>query len=124
MSTHPENAVVWTEIPVTDMARAMDFYNAVFDYGLTLDETGPNPMAVLPTADGKGVAGHLYPGTPAAEGRGPTVHLTVPDTLEAAVARVEPAGGKVLSPAIPIPVGRFVYITDPDGNSVGLFQYS
>lgn len=65
------------------------------------------------------IPAHLPP-----EGRGPTVHLTVPDTLEAAVARVEPAGGKVLSPAIPIPVGRFVYITDPDGNSVGLFQYS
>jgi predicted enzyme related to lactoylglutathione lyase len=31
-------------------------------------------------------------------------------------------GGKVLSPVITIPPGRFAYATDPDGNSIGLFE--
>lgn len=112
--------LVWCEIPVTDMARAMDFYSDVFKYELTLDETGPNPMANFPMASG--AAGHLYPGTPAGDGRGNTVHLAVPDKLEDAIARVDPAGGKTMGPIITIPPGRFAYATDPDGNSLGLFE--
>lgn len=123
MTFKPENAAVWMEIPVTDLSRAKAFYSEVFDFELSVTEGGPNPLVTLPTADGKGVAGHLYPGKPAPEGTGPTVHLEVPGRLEDTAARVEPAGGKLVSPPIAIPVGRFVYALDPDGNSIGLFQY-
>ena len=67
--------------------------------------------------------GHLYPGKTAIHpGTGPTIHLNVPDTLEAAAARVIEAGGAIVSDAIAIPPGRFQYVTDPDGNSIGLFE--
>jgi predicted enzyme related to lactoylglutathione lyase len=69
-----------------------------------------------------GVSGHLYPGTPATSGAGPTVHLIVPDRLEDACDRLTGAGGEVIGPVIEMPWGRFVYATDPDGNSIGLFQ--
>ena len=36
--------------------------------------------------------------------------------------RVKQAGGTVVSPIIQIPPGRFFYATDPDGNSIGLFE--
>lgn len=120
MSFKPKSAVVWTEIPVSDMDAAVAFYNAVFDYGLSVDTSGPNPMAMLPSQEG-GTGGHLYPGKPAT-GNGPTIHLAVPDTLEATAARVKSAGGTVISDPIPLPIGRFAYVTDPDGNSLGLFQ--
>lgn len=123
MSFTPENFVVWTEIPVVDLDRAITFYNKVFDIELTKDETGPNPMAMLPTADGKGVAGNLYPGKPAPDGGGSTVHFAIPDKLEDAMDRVTQAGGKVLSDPISIPVGRFTYCLDTEGNSIGLFSY-
>ncbi|MEQ8228564.1 MAG: VOC family protein [Rhodospirillales bacterium] len=116
-----KNVVVWTEIPVTDMARSMAFYSAVLDLDLTLDDSGPNPVAMIPTADKMGVAGHLYPGQPAAEGTGPTIHFACPDKLAAARSRVEDAGGKVVSGIITIPDGSFFYCLDPDGNSLGLF---
>lgn len=122
MSHAPDNAVVWTELPVTDMARAMAFYDRVFGYALSLDESGPNPLAMLPTAGGQGVAGHLYPGKPAEAGQGPTVHLLVPDALEDAMQRCASAGGTVLSEPVSIPPGRFAYAQDPDGNSIGLFE--
>ncbi len=123
MTFDPSDAVVWTEIPVTDMARAMAFYEAAFGYRLSLDENGPNPMAVFPSADtGPGVHGHLYPGQPAAPGTGPTVHLEIQGKLEDAMARFEAAGGTVKSPPISIPQGRFAYALDPDGNSIGLFE--
>jgi len=119
----PKNAAVWFEIPVTDMARAKRFYEAVLATQLIDDDSGPNPMALFPVQDmGAGVSGHLYPGKPASDG-GSTVHLAVPKPLEAAAGRVAGAGGQVVSDPISIPPGRFVYCRDPDGNSIGLFEY-
>ncbi len=118
----PDNSVVWFEIPVTDMKRAMSFYSNVLKTELTEDTTGPNPMAVFPITDmGKGRSGHLYPGKPAPAGGGNTVHLATPAPLEEAMERVTQNGGKVVSPIITIPAGRFAYCQDPDGNSIGLF---
>ena len=122
MSFAPEHFTVWAEIPVTDLDRAITFYNKVFKAELKKDESGPNPMAMFPTAAPGGVAGHLYPGKPATEGSGPTVHLACPDKLENALERVKEAGGVVLSEPISIPVGRFAYCLDPDGNSIGVFS--
>ena len=121
----PDNTVVWFELPVRDMSKAVAFYNAVFDSGLTIDTSGPNPMAIFPTRGGMtgpGVSGHLYPGTPSRDGSGPTVHLLVPGRLEDAIDRCTANGGEILGPTIEIPPGRFAYAKDPDGNSIGLFE--
>lgn len=119
----PQNALVWCEIPVSDLPKAVEFYSTVFGYEMQIDDSGPNPMAFLPTETFEtGVAGHLYPGKPATKGTGPTVHLSVPDTVEEAAARVRGAGGEADDTVVEIPAGRFGYATDPDGNSIGLFQ--
>ncbi|WP_011582745.1 MULTISPECIES: VOC family protein [Chelativorans] len=117
----PNDAAVWFEIPVTDMERARRFYGAVLQNDLADMEGGPNPMARFAARDEDSVAGHLYPGKPAPEGTGPTIHLAVAAPLEEAMERVAANGGRVVSPIIPIPAGRFVYCLDPDGNSFGLF---
>lgn len=122
MSFTPANAVVWAEIPVTDLDKAMEFYSAVFQFTLTINDMGPNPMADISYQGGTGVSGHLYPGKPAMDGNGPTIHLAVPGTVEEAVERLNAAGGKSNGFVIEIPPGRFAYATDPDGNSLGLFQ--
>ena len=123
MSFTPANAVVWSEIPVRDLDRGMAFYSTVFDFEMNRDDTGPNPIAFLPTENfEQGIAGHLYPGEPAAPGTGPTIHIAVPDTLEATADRFQNAGGTLVSDPIAIPPGRFQYGTDPDGNSIGLFE--
>ncbi|SEW30799.1 hypothetical protein SAMN04488515_2180 [Cognatiyoonia koreensis] len=112
--------VVWTEIPVTDLAKAQQFYETVFGFKMAMDDTGPNPIVNF-DADLDGIGGHLYPGEPAS-GNGPTIHLATPDKLEAAMERCTKAGGKMISPIVAIPPGRFAYATDPDGNSIGLFE--
>ncbi|WP_188478988.1 VOC family protein [Primorskyibacter flagellatus] len=112
---------VWTEIPVTDIDRAIAFYGTVFDWTLNRDDSGPNPVANF-SGNMSGVHGHLYPGRPAAPGTGPTIHLAVPDTLAATTDRLKVAGGKVVAGPISIPVGNFTYCEDPDGNSIGLFE--
>ncbi|WP_159587578.1 VOC family protein [Chelativorans xinjiangense] len=116
----PAHAAVWFEIPVSDMGRAREFYGAVLQNELT-DMEGPNPMARFAAKEENSVAGHLYPGKPASEGTGITIHLAVSTPLEEAMERVTANGGKVVSPIVTIPAGRFVYCLDPDGNSFGLF---
>jgi len=117
---NPPRATIWFEIPVTDLKRGMDFYGSVVQNALSLEEDGPNPIAVFASAN-PGQSGHLYPGKPAPAGSGPTVHLAVAEPIEAAMERVKEHGGKVVSPVISIPAGRFAYCEDPDGNSFGLF---
>jgi len=122
MSFKPKNFAVWTEIPVRDVDNAISFYSTVFDIELARDDTGPNPMAMFPTEDDNSVAGHLYPGEPAANGQGPTIHFACPDSLEATRDRIKAQGGIIVSDPITIPPGSFFYAQDPDGNSIGVFQ--
>ena len=117
----PAHAAVWFEIPVTDMERAQKFYGAVLQNELSPQDGGPNPIGMFKARDKESVAGHVYPGKPAAAGTGPTIHLAVAEPLEAAMERVSANGGQVVTPVIEIPVGRFAYCLDPDGNSFGLF---
>ena len=121
MPTPP--VLVWCEIPVTDLDRASDFYAKVFGYKMEIDTNGPNPMAVLNGASDT-TAGHLYPGSPSEAGSGNTVHLVIQngDTVEEAAKRAEANGGSVGGPIIEIEFGRWQYCTDPDGNSIGLFE--
>jgi uncharacterized protein len=122
MPQMPENIAVWFEIPVSDLERSRIFYETVLAMPTHRDDNGPNPLINIGSEDLSGVAGHLYPGKPAAKGTGNTIHVTVGSgTLEEALARVAPAGGEVVSPVITIPPGRFAYCLDPDGNSIGIF---
>lgn len=129
MSTMPKDAVVWFEIPVSNLEKAKAFYSKVTGFALKDQEMGPNKTAVFGYSGhedmdaSNAVSGHLYEGKPAGNGTGNTIHLAV-DNLDEALMRVKPAGGEVVSDAIPIPAGRFAYCLDPDGNSIGLFGYS
>ena len=116
--------VVWTEIPVNNLKAAADFYSEVFGWSMDIVQMGPNEVAMfnaLTDEDDNVVAGHLFQGTPAA-GSGPTIHIALPDTAEEGAKRCVAAGGQVMGPVIDIPQGRFQYATDPDGNSIALFE--
>lgn len=123
MAHTPTHSAVWFELPVADLDRAIAFYSAATGATITREQMGPDVTATFKPADpATGVAGHLYKGKPAGDGTGPTVHLSAEGTVEAMMERVRAAGGQVVSPAIEIPPGRFFYATDPDGNSIGLFE--
>ncbi len=122
MPFQPENPVVWTEIPVRDLTAAHRFYETVLGLEMNRCTMDGFEMVDFKAASQSGVAGHLYVGEPAPKGSGPTVHLAIPDRVEAALERAVAAGGKIASPVITIPPGRFAKIEDPDGNSIGLFE--
>lgn len=123
MTENTQNRVVWTEIPVSDMARAMKFYETVLGAPLTMNTEGPVPVAMFPADNKDGVSGNLIPGTPAKKGEGTIAHLNASCDLETAKARVLEGGGEVVSDIINIPVGAFFYAIDTEGNTLGLFRY-
>ena len=122
MPTKPQNVAVWFEIPVSNLDRAVAFYNKILDQEMVIDHSGPNPIAVFAydDADGTGTGGHVYPGNPSENG--PTVHLAAPVSLADMRERIFNAGGKVESDDIPLPAGAFFYARDLDGNSIGVFR--
>ena len=115
MTTQP--IVVWTELPVRDLAAAITLYDALLGTTSTIDRSGPVPMANLTRAE-ETVGCSLVEGEP---GRGTVLHFNVA-ALDAAADILRAAGGKVTSDPIAIPQGRFVYAEDPDGNKIGLFE--
>ncbi len=122
MNTKPQNAAVWVEIPVSDLARAKAFYASVTGFALKDEQMGPNMTAVFGYQEGAGVSGHLFEGKPSPRGTGPVVSLAIAGSAEEAIERVQTAGGEVVSPVFEIPFGRFAYCLDMDGNSFSVFE--
>ncbi len=115
-----DNPVVHFEIPADDAARAKAFYESVFDWRIVhFDEFG---YTVINTAeDGRagGINGGLVPrGEP---WQAPGVSVRV-DDIDAALARIEAHGGKILRPKQAIGVGYVAYFTDTEDNVGAVLQ--
>jgi uncharacterized protein len=109
-------AFAWTELMVADTAAARQFYSAVF--GWTFQELGPEAgdtgdMDYKTFSLGENPLGGLG----AAQEGMPTGWLTcfAVESTDGAVATAESKGGKVTTPAMDTPYGRFAVIADPWG---------
>lgn len=119
-----ESPIVWFEIPASDFDRAVRFYETVLGVALTPERMGDGPrMANFPYAPGRagGSVVEAAPGMPPGSA-GVTIYLDAAPDLSVALARVEPAGGRVemaktlLSPEI----GCIAILIDSEGNRIGL----
>jgi predicted enzyme related to lactoylglutathione lyase len=116
------NTFVWVDIPVADLDRAVAFYGAVT--GQPVDKIGgPGFTFGLFKHEGNSVGGCLVETsegmTPSAAG--PLVYLDASGRLDAAIAAVEPHGGKVLKARHSIaPNGFRAIVADSEGNRVAL----
>jgi hypothetical protein len=100
----------YVELPVTDLGAAKSFYEAAFGWSLTA--FGPTYAATL--------TGDTDIGLQADAGEATKAPLPVIDVddLEAALAAVEQAGGKIVRPIFAFPGGRRFHFLDPSGNEV------
>lgn len=119
----PRNAVTWFEIPVTDLSRAQSFYETVLATAMQRQTLGGEQMALFP-ADESGVPGCLNIGQEAVapSTAGTRVYLDASPSIDAALARVAAAGGRIATPktALPPGMGFFAHVADTEGNLVGL----
>lgn len=116
------DAITWFEIPVRHIDDAVRFYETVLGKTLRRESMLGMQLAVFPCAEG-GSTGCLMAGegTPA-PGSATLVYLDASPSLEAALARVVAAGGRVRKgrTALPPGMGFFAHAEDPEGNLVGL----
>lgn len=121
--TASTNAIAWFEIPVRDIDRAQTFYATLLGAPLRREAMGANTLAVFPYS-GSGVGGCLMAGAYVVEpsSSGTLVFLDAGPSLDAALARVDAAGGRVATPKVQLPdgMGCYAHITDTEGNRVGL----
>jgi predicted enzyme related to lactoylglutathione lyase len=122
-----QHAVNWFEIPVRDIDRAQSFYEALLAAPMRREAMGTHTMAMFGSADA-GVGGCLLAGAdvPAPAAHGSLVYLNAEPSLDAVLARVEAAGGRIATPKVQLPgdLGCFAHITDTEGNRVGLHALS
>ena len=117
------DAISWFEIPVRDLNRAQRFYESVLGRTLRPETMGEERMAVFPAEEGRAQGCiHLSSTSVAPSAAGTRVYLDCSPSLDAALARVRGAGGRITTPKVALPpgMGYFAHVADPEGNVVGL----
>jgi predicted enzyme related to lactoylglutathione lyase len=117
-----QHRVVWFDIPVRDIDRAVRFYSAVLKIPLKKEQAGPGAaVAVLPHTEGS-IGGSLVQNMDAKPSdSGPLVYLNTQGRLDDAVAAVVKHGGKVLAERHSIaPFGFRAIVLDSEGNRIAL----
>jgi predicted enzyme related to lactoylglutathione lyase len=117
-----QHAIHWFEIFVSDLDRAVRFYQTALDIELRRQVEDGRPMALFASAVKEGVGGALVrqPGREPTES-GALVYLDADGKLDASLARVERAGGRVVMGKTDIgPPGFIALVRDTEGNLVGL----
>jgi predicted enzyme related to lactoylglutathione lyase len=100
----------YVELPVSDTGAAKAFYEQAFGWSMT--EFGPTYAATTTGDTDVGLQGDAAEATKA-----PLPVIAVED-LEAALAAVEGAGGRIVQPIFAFPGGRRFHFFDPSGNEI------
>jgi len=115
------HTICWTDIPVTNLGRAIKFYSAVLGAPIT-KESGPGfEHGMLPHAENTvtGCLAEMDDNRPSQQG--PLVYLSVEGRLDAAIKAVPANGGKILKEKHQIgPYGFRAVIVDSEGNRIAL----
>lgn len=112
---HRHHTIDYIELTVRDLAKSKRFYGAAF--GWEFNDYGPD-YAGIKGPDGE--VGGMYPTTELRIG-GPLVILYSND-LDASLAAVRAAGGKVVKEPYSFPGGRRFHFTDPSGNELAVWS--
>lgn len=120
---HKSNPVVYFEIPVADMDRAIQFYNAVFHFDFHKENIDNIEMALFPFAnENAGISGALAKGEiykPTKDGV--VIYFktkNIDETLKLATSH----GGKILYPKTDNGIGLVGEFEDTEGNRIALYQ--
>lgn len=109
------NTISHIEIPAPDLAKAIAFYSAIFNW--TIEIVAENSYAYFRIGDTQTGGGFDASLTPAAEKQGCQVVVDV-DSIETTIDQITKAGGSITLPKTEIPGGHGFYagFRDTNGN--------
>lgn len=117
------NRVVWFDMPVADLDRAIKFYAGVLAITVSREAFDGFEFAVLEHDQGNG--GCLVPDAENVCAKGAMMYLNVDGRIRDAVARVPKLGGTVKQDVHPIgPHGFRALVLDSEGNRLALHSNS
>src|SRR5262245_31894909 len=115
------NTICWTDIPVINLDRAIQFYSAVLGAPVNKQSMPGCYFGLRPNTEDNvsGCLVQMEDNKPSENG--PLVYLSVEGRLDDAIRAVQKGGGKVLKEKHPIgPYGFRAVIRDTEGNRIAL----
>jgi predicted enzyme related to lactoylglutathione lyase len=119
-----ENTLNWFEISVTDISRAKNFYETIFNIRMETSNMMGMDMAFFPMEMGNGKAGGCLCKSdqhkPSADGV--KLYLNGNPDLSTALSKVEVSGGKIIMPKTKISddIGYMASFVDTEGNTIAI----
>jgi len=121
-SNNMKSAISIFEIPVTDLSRAITFYQELLGIDIERMDFPEMEMGIFPYEDQivTGVLMKVEGYTPSPNGV--TIYLNGGDNLQIMLDRVEKQGGQIIIPKTPHAdeSGYFAIFLDTEGNKIGL----
>jgi uncharacterized protein len=122
---HPAGSFCWIELHTSDQPAAKEFYDSLFGWESKDEPMGPNEFYTMFRLQGRDAgAGCTLRPEERSQGVPPhwMIYITV-DSADAAAAKAQQLGGKVLAPAFDVmDAGRMAVILDPTGAAFCVWQ--
>ena len=116
--------ISWNELISRDGSGSTSFYTQLFGWQVETMDMGEGLTYNVFNAGERPVGGMLP--MPPEAGQMPTMwmsYITV-ENLEESVAKAQSLGARVLKDVTRLPMGSFAVISDPQGATVGLWEFS
>jgi len=122
---HIQHSINWFEIPTNDLARAITFYEKIFDITFKVEKMGDVDLAIFP-ADKEGIAGALIKADFLQPGeQGSLVYLNVNGKMDRVISAAQAQGANIYLAKMDIgECGWIAHIGDSEGNKIGLHSTS
>lgn len=117
------NPVVYFEIPVTEIDRAIKFYKAVFQFEFKKENIDNNEMALFPFVDeNSGISGALAKGKIYKPTKNGVVIYFKTENIDETLKLATSNGGQILYPITDNGIGLVAEFEDTEGNRIALYQ--
>jgi predicted enzyme related to lactoylglutathione lyase len=121
--TKKMNPVVYFEIPVNDIDRAIKFYTIVFNFDFGKETIDNNEMALFPFYDeNAGISGALAKGEIYKPTKDGVVIYFKTENIDETLKLATSNGGQILYPKTDNGIGLVAEFEDTEGNRIALFQ--
>ena len=116
-----QNQIVWCDIPVENLDRAIKFYSALIGEAVSRETMPGATFGLLPHANEGAGACLVETKENKPSSTGPLIYLNCDGRIDIAIATVKLNGGEVLQAKHPIgPYGFRAIIQDSEGNRIAL----